>query len=303
MHPAFATLCALADLIARASGARLGFLAEGANSAGAWLAGAVPHRGPAGSPAAAGLHALDMVAEARRAYLLLNVEPEYDSAAPAAATAALKAADFVVAITPYRSAVMEGYAQVMLPVGPYSETSGTFVNCEGRWQSFAGVAAPRGESRPAWKVLRVLGNLCDVAGFDYLSSEEVRDELRDQVAALRPDNQCDWPVPLAIGEEREGLIRIAEVPPYAVDNVVRRAGALQRTDDAGRAAAAVNAALAAKLGLAEGDEVLVKQDAWQVTLPLALDERVPAGCVLVPQGLRETRALGLYGSAVELIKT
>ncbi|MFQ5487281.1 MAG: NADH-quinone oxidoreductase subunit NuoG [Gammaproteobacteria bacterium] len=302
MHPAFATLCALADIIARSAQARLGFLPEGANGAGAWLTGAVPHRGPGAAQVSSGLSALDMLMKARRAYLLLNVEPEYDTAAPAAASAALKAADFVVAITPYRSPHMEAYAQVMLPVGPFTETSGTFINCEGRWQSFTGVAAPRGEARPAWKVLRVLGNLCDVAGFDYLSSQEVHDELRQQVGSLQPGNDSDWPCPAALTAQAEGLVRLAEVPAYAVDNVVRRAAALQQTEDAGKAGAAVKAALAQRLALADGERVLAKQDSWQATLPLAIDERVPANCVLVPQGLRETRGLGLNGASIELTK-
>ncbi|HFD92575.1 MAG TPA: hypothetical protein ENJ22_04740 [Gammaproteobacteria bacterium] len=302
MHPAFSTLCVLADVVARAARVRLGFLTDGANAAGAWLAGAVPHREPGGQRAKGGLPALDQLTQGRRAYLLLGVEPEYDSAAPAAASAALAAAEFVVAITPFRSEVMEGYAHVMLPVGPWTETGGTFVSGEGRWQSFQGVVPPRGEARPAWKVLRVLGNLCDVAGFDYLTVEEVRDELRARLGEVRPDNDTDWPCPSGLSPEEEGLVRIADVPCHAVDGVVRRATALQQTPDAGRAAAAVHPDLADRLGLQEGMPVLVRQGDWQATLPLTLDARVPQNCVLVPQGLRATRSLGLPGAGVELAR-
>ena len=302
MHPAFSSLCVLADLIARATRSRFGFLSEGANSAGAWLAGAVPHRGPSGTAAGEhGLHALDMVLQGRRAYLLLGVEPELDCAAPAAAVEALEAAELVVAITPFRSPVMEHYAEVLLPVGPWTETAGTFVNAEGRWQSFQGVVAPRGEARPAWKVLRVLGNLCDVPGFDYLLVEEVRDELRQTVGEARPEAHVDWPAPPAL-READTLVRIAEVPAYAVDGIVRRAAALQQMPDAGAAVAAVNADTARRLELNAGDRVVVRQEDRQVTLPLAVDERVPDHCVLVPAGLAATRSLGLPGAAVELLK-
>ncbi|MBV8496353.1 MAG: NADH-quinone oxidoreductase subunit G, partial [Gammaproteobacteria bacterium] len=186
-HPAFADLRALAAALAAVCGASLGRIAEGANAAGAYLAGAVPHREAAGKSAAArGLTAEEMLSEPLRAYLLLGgVEPARDTLVPEAARA-LGRAEFVVALTPFASEELKSIAQVMLPMGTFAETSGTYVNCEGRWQSQPGAALPVGEARPGWKVLRVLANLMNLSGFDYQSSEEVVAELRQACEAVRP---------------------------------------------------------------------------------------------------------------------
>jgi NADH-quinone oxidoreductase subunit G len=294
MHPAFASLHALARLIAQSAGLALGYLTEGANAAGAWLAGAVPHREAAGARAVKpGLPAQPMFAARLKAFLLLGVEPEFDAAAPAAAQAALKAAECVVVMSAFKGAAMQEYADVLLPVAPFSETSGTFVSGEGRWQSFAAAVAPAGEARPGWKVLRVLGNLLELGGFDYLSSEDVREELKQQVGGLAPSNQAPgWYAAPAAGEDAVPT-RIGHVPIYAVDPIVRRADALQQTADArGLAAASLGAATAARLGLKAGARALFRQDDGEAVLPVLIDERVPEGCVLIPAALPETAALG-----------
>ncbi|MCC6302620.1 MAG: NADH-quinone oxidoreductase subunit G, partial [Gammaproteobacteria bacterium] len=294
MHPAFASLQALARLIAHGAGFTFGYLAEGGNAAGAWLAGAVPHREAAGARAVKpGLPAAQMFATPLKAFLLHGVEPEYDAAAPAAAVAALKAAECVIALSAFKGAGMLEYADVLLPVSPFSETSGTFVNGEGRWQSFAAAVAPAGEARPGWKVLRVLGNLFDLHGFDYMSSEDVREELRQQVGDLAPSNYATGSfAPPAAGIDPM-LTRVGHVPIYAIDPIVRRADALQQTADArGLAVAALNAETAARLGLRDGMSVRFRQDGGEAELPVTIDERVPEGCVLIPSALPETAALG-----------
>ncbi|MBT8423001.1 MAG: NADH-quinone oxidoreductase subunit NuoG, partial [Gammaproteobacteria bacterium] len=170
-HPAFAEVLAAARRLAAATGATLGQITEGANSAGAAYAGALPHRGPAGSVVTTGGSDFgQMLASPLKGLLLTGVEPKLDCADAVGAQNALQAADFIVALTPWLTDCASESADVVLPVGTFAETSGTFVNVEGSWQSFAGVAAPVGESRPAWKVLRVLGNLLDAPGFDYESS-------------------------------------------------------------------------------------------------------------------------------------
>jgi NADH-quinone oxidoreductase subunit G len=229
-HPAWADLRDVAAALAALTGATLSLLPEGANAAGAALAGALPHRGPAGEPVAAGLDTVAMLSRTLPAYLLFGgVEPEADTLLPGA-LATLRGARFVVAVTPYASEATRAYAHVLLPVGTFAETSGTYVNVEGRWQSFAGCVRPVGEARPGWKVLRVLGNLLGVEGFDYDSAEQVREELR----ARRPAQ----PAPAAVREAGGGASGpVAEVAPYAVDAIVRRAPALQQTRDARRAAA------------------------------------------------------------------
>ncbi len=188
-HPQFSVIKALAGVIAEASGAIAGVLTDGANGAGGWLAGVLPHRGPAGTAVStAGLDAQAMLATPRKGYLLFGVEPAHDCANAAQATRAVNAAEFVVSIAPFASDAMKGQADVLLPTGPFTETSGTFVNTEGRWQSFSGMATPQGDGRPGWKVLRVLGNQFGLDGFEQHSSEEIRDALQEQVGTVKLDN-------------------------------------------------------------------------------------------------------------------
>jgi NADH-quinone oxidoreductase subunit G len=293
-HPGFAALRALAGQIAEASGARLGYLPEAANSAGAWLAGVLPHRGPGGAAVdGAGLNARTMLEAGLPAYLLLGVEPELDCWDGALAGRALAGAQCVVALTAFRTADLERHAHVMLPIASFGENEGTLVNAQGRWQEFRAAVPPPGEARPAWKVLRVLGNLLGLQGFEQVQVGEVRAELRDLVGEARPENARAWsaPDPLPVAEEG-GLHRIGEVPIYAVDALVRRAPALQATAHAVDAAARVNPRLAKASGLAAGRPVRVAQDGVVLTLELVVDPRVPDGCVLIHAGVPGSRALG-----------
>jgi NADH-quinone oxidoreductase subunit G len=234
-HPAYADLRALAAGLAAATGATLGTLAEGGNAAGAWLAGAVPHRDPAGiASATPGRNARELLSGARKAYLLFGgVEPWTDGLNPDALKV-LGTAEFVVAATPYADEQLRSVARVLLPIGTFAETSGTYVNLEGLWQSFAGAARPLGESRPGWKVLRVLGNLAGVADFEYQSSEEVREEVRALCGGVVPTSyQGSHEVKAGAADAK-----VLDVPMYSVDAVLRRAPSLQRTRE-GKLAAVV----------------------------------------------------------------
>ncbi|MEO6564960.1 MAG: NADH-quinone oxidoreductase subunit NuoG, partial [Casimicrobiaceae bacterium] len=296
-HPAASHLHALAQQLAGMLGARLGFLGEAANSVGGYIAGATP--ASAGAPpdtarapgAGHGLNALQMMAEPRKAYLLLGVEPELDCYHPARAMAAMKQAEFVVALSPYEHRALE-YAHALLPISPFTETSGTFISTEGRVQTFTGVVLPLGETRPAWKVLRVLGNLLGVAGFDYDSSEAVRARLlgTSEVAARLdnrlPDGGANPP------SVATGIERIGEVPIYQTDAIVRRAAPLQKTHDAREPVAAMNAALFDSLGLRDGDSIRVAQDGGAATVAALRDDRVPDGCIRLPAGHPATAELG-----------
>jgi len=292
-HPAYAQLRALAVFIARCSGATLGYLPEAANSAGGWLAGALPHRLPGAKPAPrTGLDARAMLADPRKAYVLVGIEPELDCWDGAAALNALQGAELVVALSPYASAVTKRYARVILPVATFAETSGTYVNAEGSWQSFTGASRPFGEARPAWKVLRVLGNLCGLQGFEYLGSEDVLAEARSACAQVKLDNATvnfDKPlVPL----QTTGLQRVADVPIYAVDALVRRARALQSSPLARPAEVRLHPDVAAELGVAGREQVQVSRNGVAVDLPLVLDESLPKGCAWIPAGLNASVALG-----------
>jgi NADH-quinone oxidoreductase subunit G len=221
----FSTVRALAADIAKRAGAKLGTLSPGANSAGLSLAGVLPGDG---------MHAGEMLDESLDAVVLLNLEPDADIHACADAVAQLAKQKFVVALTPFVSAGLLEAADLLLPIGTFAETSGTFVNVEGTWQSFGGVASPVGESRPAWKVLRVLGNLVDAEGFDYVTSEDVLAECKasvgDVTAASFQANGAGADVNGAKAQAAE-----IDTPLYSVDALVRRATALQLTPAALRA--------------------------------------------------------------------
>ncbi len=225
-HARASSLLALANWIADHTGASVGYLTEAANTVGAQFAGALP--GPDGKNAA------QMLGGGLKAVLLLNNEPEYDSSAGRAAIDSLSKAKMVVTLSPFKANM--AFSDVLLPIAPFTETSGTFVNAEGRVQSFHAVVKPLGETRPAWKVLRVLANLLDVAGFDFESSQDV---LR-QVCGLPPDGEAVLPLRI-LSNRTQAVIDLQPAVPapvvadiYALDGLLRRAASLQRTADAQR---------------------------------------------------------------------
>jgi NADH-quinone oxidoreductase subunit G len=227
-HPAYSQLKALSVALADLCGASVGCFTEGANAAGAYLAGAVPHREPGGAPlSAAGLSARQMLDSPLKAYVLLGgIDPSNDLAVD---PAALASADLVIAVTSHLPESLRGIVNVVLPIGTFAETSGTYVNAEGRWQSWVGAAKLLGESRPGWKVLRVLANLLNLHGIDYNSSDEIRDALK----AL-----CGTRVDTAPGAQGGAMPNgeipkgpWVEIPPYQCDVLVRGSEPLQKTKD------------------------------------------------------------------------
>jgi NADH-quinone oxidoreductase subunit G len=238
-HPAYADLRAVAAGLAAATGATLGTLAEGGNAAGAHLAGAIPHRDPGGIVSATpGKNAREMLSAPHEAYLLFGGTEPWADGLGVEALRTLGGASFVVAATPFADENLKSVAHVLLPISTFVETSGTYVNLEGLWQSFAGAAKPLGEARPGWKVLRVLGNLAQVSDFDYQSSEEVREELRARCADIAAASYQGTHQPVLSKTAAAGEPRVPDVPMYAVDAVLRRAPSLQRTRE-GKSAAAV----------------------------------------------------------------
>ncbi|SOZ15695.1 NADH:ubiquinone oxidoreductase complex I, chain G [Cupriavidus taiwanensis] len=293
-HPQFSALHALAQWIATETGATLGFLTEAANTVGGHIAGALPKQG--------GANAQAMLETPRKAYILLNTEPEFDAADPRQALAALAQAGTVVVLSPFRSEAAMQYADVILPVTPFTETAGTFVNCEGKPQSFNGVVRALGESRPGWKVLRVLGNLLDVAGFDYDTAEAVRAEVLSAPVEAQLDNATDAPIRVAAAAAN-GIERIADVPIYHADPIVRRAESLQLSAAARRAMQiALPADLFASLGIQSGDPVRVTQGQGSVVLPAVLEATLPANTVRVPAATPAAMSLGAMFGTVTVEK-
>ncbi len=281
-HPAAMQLHALTQTLADLLGARSGFLGEAANSVGAYIAGA----------AAGGLDAREIIAQPRKAYVLLGVEPELDCFDPARAVTAMKEAEFVVALSPYQHGAL-AYAHAMLPISPFTETSGTFVSTEGRVQSFRGVVQPLADTRPAWKVLRVLGNLLGLAGFDYDSSEAVlKDALAGADVASRLNNRLHSAAVGKFDIASAGIERIGEVPLYQADAIVRRAASLQQNFDAAAPVASMNGGLFAQLGLRDGDQVKITQGGGTAVLNAVRDDKLPANCIRVPAAHPLTAELG-----------
>lgn len=283
MHPDHASLLAVCHEIAALSGARMGVLGEGNGVAG-WIAGCVPHRGPGGGEAGPGLNAAEMIQRPLGGYVLLGVEPALDHAAGRLAERAVAAADFVVGLSAFDT-TKTSHADVLLPMAAFTETSGTYVNCEGCAQSVAAAAPAPGMARPAWKILRVLANRLNQPGFEYVSSEEVREEVDWQSAGTAPRGSYRFNPPAPLQEPQEDLLeRVLGVPPYRIDAYTRRAPALQATRDNPPAAAYLNPAEAARLGLAVDDRVLIHAGEAVAELPVALDAAVPEKCVFVPGG-------------------
>ncbi len=283
-HPRASQLHWLAQEAAAVLGARFGFLGEAANSVGGYLARCIPGAG--------GLDAARMLAEPRKAYLLLNVEPELDTGNPGQAARAMAAAELVIALSPYQGTAHD-YADVLLPITPFTETSGSFVNTEGRLQSFNPAVKARGESRPAWKVLRVLGNLLELTGFAQDRSEQVRDEVGTaESIAGRLSNALDGVALAPVAKPSPAIERVADVPIYFADPLVRRAPSLAETADGAAPRAVASGALLARLGLKAGDRVKVRQGGGEAVLELGRDDALADGVVRVAAAHPSTAALG-----------
>jgi NADH-quinone oxidoreductase subunit G len=295
-HPDASTLHVLAQEIARLSGATLGFLGEAANSVGAAIVNANASTGK--------LSGAKMAETPFHACLLLGVEPELDCAAPATTINALKSAEFVVALSAFQTPAID-YANVILPIAPFTETAGTFINTEGTVQKFNGVVKPLGEARPAWKVIRVLGNMLGLDGFNQDNVDAIRNEIAPDLQAFvnaKLNNEIRGAA-IALPVVATGIERIAEVPIYAADALVRRAASLQKSADAKNAKIVFLASdVFANLGLSDGVDVRIAQGTGAAILKAKVDATLPAGCVRVAAAISETSALDAMFGAVTVEK-
>ena len=294
-HPHASQLHALAQWIATNSNAQFGYLTEAANTVGGYLAKALPANRNL---------AVAQFTQAKKAYVLLNVEPELDCANPQLARSALDKAEMVVVMSPYRHGM--DYADVLLPIAPFSETSGTFVNAEGRAQGFNGTVKPLGDTRPAWKVLRVLGNLLSLDGFSYESSEDIRNEVLDVKTldgldlSARLTNRAD--TSLHAPQTSTDIQRVADVPIYFSDAIARRSESLQQTVDAQAPKVKLSASLAQSLGVSAGSLVRVTQGTGSVTLPCAIESGLPSNVVRLAAAHASTAALGAMFGFIKVEK-
>ncbi|MEM6998442.1 MAG: NADH-quinone oxidoreductase subunit NuoG [Pseudomonadota bacterium] len=292
-HPQYSMIRSLAGLIAKLSNSKLGYLSENANTSGAWLVGAVPHRSIGGNTSDnTGMNTQEMLSANLKAYILMGIEPELDCYDSRLARNAMKNADFVVSLTAFRSDEMNDYADVLIPISLFTETSGTYINNEGTSQSFAGAVSPLAEARPAWKVLRVLGNYFELDGFNYQTSTDVLDEAMQIIGDIKRDNSEQWNVSGSLNSGENGLQRISETPMNMIDALSRRAVSLQKTSDVSDGAIHINAISASNNNLNHDDTAKVEQDDTSVNLKVVIDDRVPDNCVLIQSAHPDQIELG-----------
>lgn len=302
-HPQYATLRFLAGHIAELSGSGFGYLGEAANEAGAWLAGAVPHRGPGAQKLdKPGLNARSMFEQKQSNYLLFNIEPDLDCANTRLVLEGLEQAQSVIAFTPYKSDSLLKHADVLLPIAIYAENEGTTVNVAGQSQAFSACVSAPGEARPGWKVLRVLANHLGIAGTDYQSIDEIRSELGKLITGITPDNRSDWAKPDALPVSGNQVYRISEIPMNSVDSLVRRAPALQETADVADANIRISSTLSASLGLNSSDKVRVEQQGVKLDMACLVDSRLPDNTVLIHAAHPATAVLGSWFSDITIRK-
>ena len=314
-HPDYSRINLLASLIAEITGASYGILGEAANSVGAYLVGAIPEINTLSvttqfDQVESGLNAAQMLGYSDyltdkqcQAFILMNVEPEFDSYDSQKALKTIKSSEFVVSLSAYKGNAGD-YADILLPIAPFTETSGTYVNTEGRIQSFNGVVSPLGEARPAWKVLRVLANLLALEKFEYETTEQIRAEIFPEGIEINRylDNTLrNFGTEIKVTEEH-GIQRIGEVPIYQTDPIVRRAESLQATQDAAPPKAWMTTAMLDNLGVIAGDQVKITQGDESVRLEVAHDEKLPDKCVRIASAHPKTLALGALFGVIQVEK-
>ena len=289
-HHHASDLHVMAQFIAEQTGASLGFLPEGGNAVGAALVNAN----------GAGIESV--LSGDRRAVVLMNIEPDVDLPDPAQARAALAKANTVIALSAFKSADLLEVADVILPISTFTETVSTFVNAEGRVQTIQPSVKPLGDSRPAWKVLRVLGGLLSLDGFLFNMPEEVLGEaLNESYCTLLNNQATSKTITNASLAPIDGLERLADVNIYAGDPIVRRSPALQLTRDAKRGnQVGLNQKLFTELGLKEGDAVRVTQGGQSGDMPATLEVNLAPGVVRISAGTMASAKLGSMFGPVTL---
>ncbi|AMV15833.1 NADH-quinone oxidoreductase subunit NuoG [Legionella pneumophila serogroup 1] len=297
-HPEASLLRTLVAIVQKMSGAKLVRLTTGANSAGACIAGMLPHRTVAGkSIAEPGLNVQEALNSKLKGYLLMGVEPGYDFANPAGARQSMLAAEFVVLLSAYEHESMHDYADVILPIAPYAETSGTYINIDNTWQTVKGAMLPLGESRPAWKVLRVLGNLLHCKKFDYTSTEDILEEVKEAVS-MTMEHEYEPYYPESLPVINQSLVRVGEWPLYRIDAITRNAKELQLCAASESACIRIHPSTADRLKLEE--IATVSQGDIEITLPLKRDERIAVDVVWVANAMPETVDLGHSFAAITI---
>ena len=291
----YGVVALLCDALAKQYEGRYGQLTDGANAAGAWLAGAVPHRGPGGRKAmTAGKNLSEADANAAQAIILLGIEPDLDCAASAGYASRLAAADVVISLQSFQHPTLDELATIQLPVAAYAENEGSFVNCSGEWQRFKAAVKAPGQTRSAWKVFRMLGEQLGLNGFDAIQCDDITNELHALCADASTDTAAASRLQIAPLGTVDGVQCFAEVPMYAVDALTRRAASLQASVDDDSAVIRLNAATAATLNLNDGDSAQITANGESYSVQVRIDERAPDQVFI-------SAVPGTAGTRVELV--
>lgn len=297
-HPDAAILRTLLVVIQQLCGAKVLRLTTGSNTAGACMAGMLPHRTVAGiAVPTPGLDVQAALNAKLKGYFLMAVEPGFDFANPYGARQSMLAAEFVVMLSAYDHDSMKDYADVILPIAPFAETSGTYINIDNTWQTVKGALAPFGEARPAWKILRVLGNLLQLKGFDYSSTEDILSEIHSIAKMQVGERYAPW-YPETLPLITQELVRVGEWPLYRIDAIVRNAKELQLCASSDTACIRINPVTADRLKLDEN--ATVSQGDIEITLPLKRDARIAVDVVWVANAMPETVDLGHSFAAITI---
>ncbi len=298
-NPHYSLLLQLSEAIAAMTESSLGHLSENANSAGACLAGCLPHRMAAGKPSEqTGQHCADIITSNHKVLLLMGLDPTLDiSNGRLSGTN-----DFTISINSFNNEFNKEQADLILPLATFLETSGSFVNVEGLWQPFKGCVSPAGESRQGWKILTTLAQvLLPDDDYNYVDTTTIRDELKVSCRDLTLDNFCGLNSTKKLPTRSRRIQKISAKAIYAVDEMVRFADALQETPNTSDAnCIRINSAQAKSIGLNAGSQVHIKQGEGTAALPLVVDEHIPAGCVWVPSAIKSVKGLSGMSGRIEL---
>ena len=301
-HPDYSNIRGLAVRLAQITKSRLGYLGEASNTSGAWLTGVLPHRLPgAKKSASAGLDAYSMLQEARNAYIIMGLEPEIDCWDGGLAKQAMHLAELVVCLGSYCNDEMENYADVLLPLAPFAETDGSYINNEGAHQIFAAATRPGGEAKPGWKTLIMLAKRFGLPDFEYVSTDEILSEVTAVIGSVKADNTAQWQI-TAIEPPDGAMQRITDVPMNAIDSITRRAPSLQMTQDTSDGAVHINPAMAATLSILDGQTVRIRQGEATAAMPVIIDERIPDQCALIHAAQPLHACLGPSFGALQIEK-
>ncbi len=288
-HSQASGLRQLATWIAQATGSRLNLLPHGGNTVGAWQAGAVPHRGPGGGTVETGLNARAMLEDSRKAYLLWDLEPDFDMANPSLAARSLAAAEKVIAVTSFATDHLLELADIVLPLAPVVESAGTLHNLDGIASQIRPAGRVSGECKPGWKILRQLGAELELEGFSQVGLDEVRAEMKAECAG---DAERAEVPELSAGTAAKVLHRVGAVPVYGLDAMCRRSDALQQTVHADNTFVGLNPVDAASLKLEDGMTARLDQGGEKVELAVRISDTVPQGAAWVHSATSATCVLG-----------